>query len=272
MVLTGNVRPKDEGAHVAFFQDGAIAYIKLQRPEKRNAITPDMAELLEQALERIENSPDIRIGILSSEGPVFCAGADLNYIAAGEGHRLSTKNGGFAGFVRYPRTKPLIAAVQGSALAGGFEIALACDLIVADKSAMFGLPEVTRGIIANGGGLLRLSSVLPSAIALDLLLTGRTIDAQEAAVFGIISRVVADGTAADAARLIAEQIAELSPEAVQASLRVARVAGYSISDSHWDLSAAVASRVRASTEAIRQSKAFLQQEGTTPSDARRDDD
>jgi len=264
MMPIEDANSKDTDAYVAYSQVGAIAHIKLRRSEKRNAITPGMAERLERALESIEVSPDIRVGIVSSEGPVFCSGADLNYVAGGEGHRLSTKNGGFAGFVRYPRTKPLIAAIQGSALAGGFEIALACDIIVAEKSARFGLPEVTRGIIANGGGLLRLSSVLPSALALDLILTGRTIDAEEAARFGIVSRVVADGAAADVAETIAEQLATFSPEAVQASLRVARVAGYSISDTLWDLSSAVASRLRASNEAVRLSKEFVQQEEVKP--------
>lgn len=258
MVSGTNAHSGDEDTPVAFYQYGPVAEIRLRRPDKRNAVTPEMAVLLEGALTRLESLPEVRVGIISSEGPVFCAGADLNYVSVGQGHLLSTKNGGFAGVTRYPRTKPLIAAVQGFALGGGFEIVLACDLIVADGSAQFGLPEVARGIIANGGGVLRLSSLLPSALALDLILTGRMINAREAAAFGIISRIAVDGTAGVEARSLAEEIAKLSPEAVQGSLRVARATGYTIPDSHWDLCSAVAARVRTSEEAIVGSRAFVE--------------
>lgn len=258
MALTTTPEADRDEPPVAFHEDGPICEIRLRRPHKRNAITPEMARLCDDALFRLESSSEVRVGVISSEGPVFCAGADLGVIASGEGHLLSTKTGGFAGIARYPRRKPLIAAVQGAALAGGFEVALACDLIVAEKTAKFGLPEVSRGIIANGGGLLRLSALLPPALALDLILTGRAIDAPEAASFGIVSRVVDVGTARQRALELANQIADLSPEAVQTSLHIARVSAYTIPESMWDLCSALATSLRTSPDAVARALAFVE--------------
>jgi enoyl-CoA hydratase len=247
----------DAPAPVQFITDGGIAQITLNRPEKRNAVSPEMAAGLEAALDRLEADPDLRVGVVSGAGPAFSAGADLTYVARGEGGRLSTERGGFAGFVRYPRRKPLVAAVHGFALAGGFEITLACDLIVAESTAQFGLPEVSRGLIANGGGVLRLAGTLPRAQALDLVLTGRRLDAAEAARLGLVTRVVEPGQALDEAMALAVTIAGHSPAAVRESLYLANAAGKLPSAELWTLCAEIARRVRDSHDAREGAQAFL---------------
>jgi enoyl-CoA hydratase len=249
--------PDDAPAPVQFITDGAIAQIILNRPEKRNAVSPEMAAGLEAALDRLEADPDIRVGVVSGAGPAFSAGADLNYVADGEAGRLSTERAGFAGFVRYPRRKPLVAAVHGFALAGGFEITLACDLIVAESTTQFGLPEVSRGLIANGGGVLRLAGMLPRAQALDLVLTGRRLDAAEAARLGLVTRVVEPGRALDEALALAGTIASYPAAAVRESLHLANVAGNLPSAELWTLCAEIAGRVRESADAREGAQAFL---------------
>jgi|HubBroStandDraft_2_1064218.scaffolds.fasta_scaffold01673_8 enoyl-CoA hydratase len=243
---------------VRFIADGAIGRLILNRPDKRNAVSPDMAVGLEAALDRLEGSQELRVGVISGAGDAaFCAGADLSYVASGEGERLSTARGGFAGLVRYPRRKPLIAAVHGYALAGGFEIALACDLIVADSTAQFGLPEVSRGLIANGGGLLRLASALPRAQALDIVLTGRRLDAAEAARLGLVTRVVGEGQAVDEALRMAAIIASYPRAAVQESLYLVNAARHDPPAELWALCAEIARRVRESGDAVEGARAFL---------------
>jgi len=248
---------------VRFVADGAVAQLILSRPDKRNAVSPEMALALEAALDRLESSAELRVGVVSGDGDAaFCVGADLGYVASGDAARLSTPRGGFAGFVRYPRRKPLVAAVHGYALGGGFEIALACDLIVAERSALFGLPEVTRGLIANGGGVLRLASTLPRARALDLILTGRRLRAAEAADLGLITQVVDDGQALAAALGLAATIAANSPAAVRESLYLANAATNSPPDELWMLCAEIASRLRGADDAIQGAKAFLARKET----------
>jgi enoyl-CoA hydratase len=243
---------------VRFVADGPIARLILSRPEKRNAVSPEMAVALEAALDRLECSPELRVAVISGDGDAaFCAGADLGCVMRGEGARLSTRRGGFAGFVRYPRRKPVIAAVHGYALGGGFEIALACDLIVAEHGALFGLPEVTRGLIANGGGVLRLARALPRARALDLILTGRRLSAAEAAELGLITRAVDNGEAVAEALSLATAIASYPPDAVQESLYLANAAARAPSAELWSLCAEVAGRLRASGDAIEGAAAFL---------------
>lgn len=242
---------------VLFERQGAIAHVVLNRPAKRNAIDPATAELLERAVLEIEDDPQLAVGVLSGRGATtFSAGADLNYVADGDGARLSTRRGGFAGVTRLPREKPLIAAVHGFALAGGFELALACDLIVAERSARFGLPEVQRGLIANGGGLVRLPRRVPHAVALDVVLTGRTLSADEALQYGLVSRVVDDGAALTAALDLAKHVAECSPLAVRGSLRVLRATN-AIPEAQWDLCAEVAHIVRASSQAVEAAQRFV---------------
>jgi enoyl-CoA hydratase len=258
----GQVSQNTLGEPVQFIADGAIARLILNRPEKRNAVSAEMADALESALERLETSGELRVGVISGAGEAaFCAGADLDYIARGKGEQLSTPCGGFAGFVRYPRRKPLIAAVHGYALGGGFEIALACDLIIAERNAVFGLPEVTRGLIANGGGVLRLANTLPRARALELILTGRRIDAAEAADLGLITQVVDDGEALNAALSLAGSIAAHPAAAVRESLVLANAAANFPSPELWALCAEIAGTLRGADAAIERATAFVNRKG-----------
>ncbi len=200
-----------------------IALVTLNRPEKRNAVNPAVASGMEASLRRIEENPDIRVAILTSSEPrVFCAGADLAAVASGTGRDMETPNGGFAGFVFAQRSKPWIAAVEGLALAGGFEICLACDMIVASENARFGLPEVKRGLMAGAGGIHRLATVLPRNIANEMIATGENFDAALAHRHGLVNRLVPAGETLAAARELAETIAANAPLAVQNSLAAAR--------------------------------------------------
>ncbi|MDW3218422.1 MAG: crotonase/enoyl-CoA hydratase family protein [Acidimicrobiales bacterium] len=202
---------------ITFDVEGNVAIISLDRVEARNAINGEMAEAIEGAIDRLEADDDLWVGILTHNGPVFCAGADLKEIAAGRGGSLGTKRGGFGGIVLRERTKPLIAAVDGHAVAGGTEIALACDLRVASDASRFGIPEVKRSLVAAAGGLVRLPRVLPPAIAMELAVTGDELDAERAFHFGLINRLCEPGEAVTAAKELAAQICANAPLAVRAS-------------------------------------------------------
>lgn len=202
---------------IKFEVDGHVAIIRLDRVEARNAINAAMAEAIEGAIDRLEEDDDLWVGILTHEGPVFCAGADLKEIAAGNAGGLATARGGFGGIVTRERTKPLIAAVDGHAVAGGTEIALACDLRVASTASKFGIPEVKRSLVAAAGGLVRLPRVLPPAIAMELAVTGDTLDAERAYHFGLINDLCDVGEAVPAALRLAERINANAPLAVRAS-------------------------------------------------------
>ena len=200
-----------------------IALVTLNRPEKRNAINPDVADALEGIVRRSEENPAIRVLILTSCDPkVFSAGADLVAVATEKGRGIETAYGGFAGFVYAPRIKPWIAAVEGQGLAGGCELALACDMLVASENARFGLPEVKRGLLAAAGGIHRFAANLPRNIANELIATGDPIDAVTAHRFGLVNRLTAPGGTLAAARALAETIAQNAPIAVQYSLMAAR--------------------------------------------------
>jgi enoyl-CoA hydratase len=199
---------------------GRVAVMTLRRPEARNAISPEMANALEAAIDRLEADDEAWVAVLAAEGSVFCAGADLKAIATGRAGEIQTERGGFAGFVRRERTKPVIAAVDGPALAGGTEIVLACDMVVASTAASFGLPEVKRSLVAAAGGLFRLPRALPPAIAMEVALTGDPITAERAAHFGLINQLVEPGGARAAALALAERVVVNAPIAVRASRRV----------------------------------------------------
>jgi enoyl-CoA hydratase len=199
---------------------GRVAVITLRRPEARNAISPEMAMALEAAVDRLEADDDAWVAVLAAVGSVFCAGADLKAIASGRAGEIQTARGGFAGFVRRDRTKPVIAAVDGPALAGGTEIVLACDMVVASSAASFGLPEVKRSLVAAAGGLFRLPRALPPAIAMEMALTGDPITAERAAHFGLVNQLVEPGTARAAAMVLADRVVVNAPIAVRASRRV----------------------------------------------------
>jgi enoyl-CoA hydratase/carnithine racemase len=210
--------------------DSHIAVVTLNRPEARNAINASMTLALDQIVEQTEKDPDVWVVILTSTGDeAFCAGADLREITAGRGPQLATERGGFAGFVRAPRDKPWIASVQGLAVGGGCEIALACDMIVAADTAAFGLPEVQRGIVAGAGGMHRLPRALPRNIALELIATGGRLEAARAATLGMVNRVVARERLLEESLALATRISRNAPLAVRESLKVARQA-YDLED------------------------------------------
>ena len=200
-----------------------IMVITINRPEARNAINGAVSIALGDAMAEAQRHPDIWAVVITGAGDKsFCAGADLKALSKGEniGHPDHPK-WGFAGYVRHFIDKPTIAAVNGTALGGGTELALASDLVVAGESAKFGLPEVKRGLIAAAGGVFRMVDQLPRKIALEMMFTGEPITSAEALRWGLINEVVPDGTELEAAVALAQRITVNAPLAVQASKRVA---------------------------------------------------
>jgi enoyl-CoA hydratase len=222
---------------VDFEQRGPLAIVKINRPEARNAVNGDVAKGIEAAIDEIEERSDIWLGIVTGEPPVFCAGADLKEINAGRAADLATARGGFAGIVQRERTKPLIAAVDGPALAGGTEIVLACDLVVASTTATFGIPEVKRSLVAGAGGLFRLGRKLPLNLAMELALTGDPIAAERAFHHGFVNRLVEPGKALDGATALAEQITANAPVAVRESRKIVLAATNADDEVGWKMSA-----------------------------------
>lgn len=220
-------------AQVEFQTEGHIAIVTLNRPEARNAVNAEVAKGVEAALDQFEADQDLWVGILSASPPVFCAGADLKEVRAGRIDSLSTARGGFAGIVARQRTKAIIAAVDGPAMGGGTEIALACDLIVASTAAVFGVPEVKRGLVAAGGGLFRLPQRLPFNTALEMILTGDAIEAGRAYDLGMVNRLADPGGALDAARELATRIEANAPVAVRSSRRAALASAFGDDAAGW---------------------------------------
>jgi len=215
---------------------GPFAIVKINRPEARNAVNAAVANGIEDAIDQIEADDSIWVGILTGEPPVFCAGADLKEINSGNAAGLSTARGGFAGYVQRERTKPIIAAVDGPALAGGTEIVLASDLVVASTTATFGIPEVKRSLVAGAGGLFRLGRKVPLNIAMELTLTGDPIDATRAHHFGLVNRLVEPGQALEEAISLAEQICANAPVAVRESRKIVIQATNAPDEIGWKMS------------------------------------
>ena len=205
---------------VEYEQRGRVALLTINRPEARNAVNGAVANGMEEAIDRLEADDEVWVGILTGTGPVFSAGADLKAIAEGTAAQMQTKRGGFAGIARRERTKPIIAAVNGPALAGGCEIVLSCDLVVASTEARFGIPEVKRSLVAAAGGLFRLPRALPKNVAMELALTGDPIDAQRAYELGFVNRIAEPDALIDTAIALAEQITANAPLAVRASRQI----------------------------------------------------
>ena len=198
--------------------DGVIE-VTINRPEARNAMSKAAAEGISAAMDRLEAENDLRCAILTGAGGTFCSGMDLKGFLAGE---MPTVPGrGFGGLTDWTPKKPVIAAVDGYALAGGMELALACDMIVANSNAKFGIPEAKRGLVAAGGGVIALPRLLPRQLAMELALTGDPITAQRAHELGLVNRIT-DGPAIEAARELARTIAENGPLAVIASKGIIR--------------------------------------------------
>ncbi|HXE19721.1 MAG TPA: crotonase/enoyl-CoA hydratase family protein [Castellaniella sp.] len=188
--------------------------MRLNRPQARNAVNLETAQALAAALDVLDDDPELRIGILTGEGGNFCSGMDLKAFAA-TGQRPYVGDRGFGGLCERPPVKPLIAAVEGYALAGGCELALACDLIVASREARFGVPEVKRGLVPGSGGMLRLPSRIPYHVAMEAVLTGDFLGAERLHQLGLVNRLAEPGQALDAALDMARGIAANGPLAVR---------------------------------------------------------
>lgn len=243
---------------VLFEVRGATAVVTMNRPQARNAVDGALAAGLRAAMERVAAEPAIRVAVLTGAGPAFCSGMDLKAFSTGQADGIVQPVGGFAGFVTFPRDKPVIGAVNGFALAGGCEIALACDFLVAAESASFGLPEPSRGLLAAAGGVFRLPRAMFPRRAMELILTAGRIDAAEAYRVGLVNHVVADEELLDRALAVAERIAANAPLAVAASLDLARRAVDLSEDELWRLSDAQAARVNASRDALEGATAFVE--------------
>ena len=204
---------------------GKVAIITLNRPEARNAVNGDVASGLEAAIDKLEADSNVWVGVLAAntagqERPVFCAGADLKAINSGQAAGLNTKRGGFSGFVYRDRKKPVIAAVDGLATAGGCELVLACDMLVASTRSAFGLAEATRNLIAGAGGLFRLPRAIGRAAAMEAILTGEPFSAQRAYELGMVNKLVEPNASLDAAIDLALRVCKAAPLAVWASRKI----------------------------------------------------
>lgn len=202
---------------VARERHDGVEVLRIDRPEAKNAINGAVARGIEAALDDVERDADVRVVVLTGTGDTFSAGADLKLVAARNTNEMYTRKGGFAGFVTRRFPKPVIAAVNGTAVAGGFELALACDLMVAAEGAVFGLFEVKRGLFAAAGGLIRLPRKVPVNVATEIAIAGTTIDAARAHQLGLVSRVVPAPEVVPAALELAASIAANAPLAVRAT-------------------------------------------------------
>jgi enoyl-CoA hydratase/carnithine racemase len=232
--------------------DGDVLVVTIDRPEARNAVNLAVAEGIAAALDRLDGDDAVRVGVLTGAGGSFCAGMDLKAFVAGE--RPFVEGRGFAGIVQAPPRKPLIAAVEGWAVAGGFEIALACDLIVAARDARFGIPEVKRSLVAAGGALIRLPQRIPYHLAMELALTGDPIDAERAQAVGLVARLTEPGAAVAGARELAAAIAANGPLAIDATKRILTAD----ETGAWERQRAIADPVFASEDAREGAQAFAE--------------
>lgn len=235
--------------------DGVMT-VTLNRPKAKNAANKALAEGVAAAMDELDSNDDIRVAILTGAGGTFCSGMDLKAFVTGELPQVEGR--GFGGLTEAPPAKPLIAAVEGYALAGGLELMIACDLIVAADTAKFGIPEVKRGLAAAAGGLVRLPRQVPSRLAMEMALTGDFIGAERAAEIGLINRVVPAGTALDAARELAASICANGPMAVKLSKQVINESGEWSAEDMWNNQNAIVMPIFTSEDAIEGATAFAE--------------
>ena len=248
---------------VLYEAQGRVALITLNRPEARNAVNGDVAEAMEAAIDQMEADPNVWVGVLraNTEGqanPVFCAGADLKEVNAGNARDLSTPRGGFGGIAHRDRRKPIVIAVDGLATAGGCEILLSCDIVVATTRSAFGLAEVKRNLIAGAGGLYRLPRAIGRSTAMWAILTGEPITAERAYQLGLVTSLVEPGQAEAEASRIAEQIAAAAPLAVYASRQVVIDAGWDTDENLQKLTGRLFTEVLASEDTKEGLTAFIE--------------
>lgn len=235
-------------------RQGAILVIAINRPAQRNAVNHAVSLAIVDALDRLDADPALRVGIITGRGGSFCAGMDLKAFVDGE--RPEIKGRGFAGVTESPPKKPLIAAVEGFALAGGCELALACDLIVAAETAWFGLPEATRGLVAGSGGLVRLPRRIPEAIALEYALTGERMDAATANRWGLVNRLTSEGGALEGAIALATVITANAPLSVAMTKRIIGESRSWPEETIWEHQRPLVESVLASDDAQEGARAF----------------
>lgn len=237
-------------------QADATLIVSIDRPRQRNAVNREVSLAIAEALDRLDQQADLRVGILTGRGGHFCAGMDLRAFLDGE--RPELEHRGFGGLTEAPPRKPLIAAVEGYALAGGCELALACDLIVAAQDAWFGLPEVTRGLVAGSGGLVRLPRRIPPAIALEYALTGERMDATTAHRWGLVNRLTPSGGALEGALSLAQSIAANAPLSVAMSKRIMRESPEWRDEDLWSRQRPLVESVLATEDAREGAQAFAE--------------
>lgn len=236
-------------------RDG-VQIITINRPQARNALDAAVARGVAEAVDELDASDELWVGVLTGAGGTFSAGMDLKAFLRGESPALAGR--GLCGITQTPPRKPLVAAVEGWALAGGFELVLACDLVVAAETSKFGVPEVTRSLVAAAGAAVHLPRRVPYAIALELLLTGQPITAARAYEVGLVNRLVPEGTALDAAVELAKVVAANAPLAVAATKRVAQSTGdWDLSEA-WDRQAEIIAPVFGSEDAREGATAFAE--------------
>jgi enoyl-CoA hydratase len=235
---------------------GAVQLVTFDRPQVRNAFDREMSELVAAAMDELDRDDTLSVGVVTGAGGYFSAGMDLKAFARGEFPGVAVR--GFAGITQKASDKPLIAAVEGPALAGGFEIAVACDMIVAGRSATFGVPEVRRGLVALAGGLRQLARRVPRGIAKELALTGAPIDAERAAQLGLVNQLVDDGGALDAALALAQRIAANAPLALRATKRILDEQDAWDGDDFWARQGEIAGPVIISADAREGAVAFAE--------------
>lgn len=236
--------------------DGGVMTITINRPEARNAINRAVSEGIAAALDALDADDDLQVGILTGAGGVFSAGMDLKAFVRGEAVTLPGR--GLGGICEAPPRKPMIAAVEGWALAGGCEVALACDLIVAATDARFGLPEVKRGLVAAGGGLIRLPRRVPRNIATEMALTGDPITAEAAHRYGLVNHLTPPGEALAGARALADRITPNGPLALAVSRRILTESADWSLDEAFERQADLAALVAGSADAREGSLAFAE--------------
>ena len=244
-----------DAAEVITEAKGGVLIVTINRPEAKNAMNKAAAEAISAAMDRLEAEDDLRVAILTGAGGTFCSGMDLKGFLRGESPSVPGR--GFGGLSQWTPKKPVIAAVDGYALAGGMELALSCDLIVANVNSKFGIPEAKRGLAAAAGGLIKLPRQIPPRIAMELALTGDFIDAQRAYELGFINRIV-EGPAIDGARELAARIAENGPLALIASKAIVRDSHEWTEAEMWDKQAAYIGPVFTSSDAREGAAAFAE--------------
>ncbi|WP_051471039.1 crotonase/enoyl-CoA hydratase family protein [Patulibacter minatonensis] len=233
-----------------------VLIVTLDRPRAYNAFDREQAVGLSAALDVLDGDDDLRCAVITGAGGRFCAGSDLKAVAAGASMEVAPR--GFYGMLERPPVKPVIAAVEGAAVGGGWELAMACDLVVAAQGAVFALPEVHRGVIASGGAIARLPRRVPYHVAMELLLTGRTMGAEEAARLGLVNRVTDDGGALDGALDLAAEIGRGGPVAVRATKEGVVRSLDGDAAAGWAVSRELVERVVASEDMAEGVAAFLE--------------